>query len=315
MLKFPAASGELNIILQLHPEPIHNQLWANHTYRVNVTLNNNNSNIDFSSYNRTPIALIFEQIITFTGKGTYDFGDSTTGYSYILDEYNINQTSAIETRKIKFNITLEKDSFDYGMKPYEIIEINIESNLYIKMDKNSKNLVTTSKKNTFFLVDEIQSQYLMGKYIEMKAEIFSISNLQQDSVKLDQYFKHLKNMNNSLLQKNLIEALKIWKQYDENVRMSLIKDLSNIINFQKERITNIESLEKEQELLEKELENLYYEYELLDETYIALTNTYQKVNTELNSTKKNLTTSISAIFLSAIIFYFIGQHGIVRSIE
>jgi predicted nucleic acid-binding Zn-ribbon protein len=79
-----------------------------------------------------------------------------------------------------------------------------------------------------------------------------------------------------------------------------------------EKLNELEAVENKLETLKDELETLESEYELLDETYIALSNTYQKVNTELNSAKKNLSTSISAVFLTALIFYFIGQHGIGR---
>jgi archaellum component FlaC len=156
------------------------------------------------------------------------------------------------------------------------------------------------------------SQYLLGKFEEMEEEIFPISNLMYLNLLKKDHLRNLKNMNNSLLQANFIEALKVWKQYDENGRLSLINELINIVEAQNEKINKLESFKIELGLLKEELETLESEYNLLDETYIVLSNTYQKVNTELNSTKKNLTTSITAIFLVAIIFYFLGHQGVGR---
>jgi hypothetical protein len=184
------------------------------------------------------------------------------------------------------------------------------------MDDKSKSPVIATIKIDLSLVDDMKSQYLIGKYYEIQEEIFSISSLPGlDSLKRDEYLKYVTDMNNSLGLENYIEALEIWKQYDETNRLKLIKDFSHEVEIQYDKINELESLKIEHNLLKEELETLESEYKLLDETYNALTNTYQKVNIELNSSRKNLSTSITAIFLTAIIFYFIGQHGIGRSKE
>jgi hypothetical protein len=311
---FPIILGEPVLELELSPEPIFNQVWADETYLVNVTIHNYTiTNLDFTGYDSIPYQIFFENTITLTGKGGYDFGNSTTGYSYNLDKHYLNQTASLETRSFEFNLTFQKDSFEYGMKPYETIEILVESDVYFIMDDDSKSPAIITKKIDLYLVDDIKSQYLMGKYNEMQEEIFSISSLPElDSLKRDQYLKYLKDMNNSLAHDNYVEALEIWERYDENNRIKLIKEFAYLVEVQCEKINKLESVEIELNLLKEELETLESDYELLDETYIALTNTYQKVNTELNSSKKNLSTSITIIFLTAIIFYFIGQHGIGR---
>jgi len=311
---FPIILGEPVLEFKLSPDPIFDQVWAHETYLVNVTLHiYNMSNFDLTGYNGSTDKMLIEHTITWTGKGGYDFGNSTTGYSYDPIKYYLNQSSPLGTKSFLFNLTFEKDSFDFGIKPYETVEVQVESNVYLIMNDDSKGSAIISRKIDLYLIDEMKSQYLSGKYEEMQEEIFTVTDRPGlDLLNRDKYLKYLNNFNASLTEGNYIKALELWKNYDENDRLDLIKECAKVIEIASEKLNELESVENKLESLKDELETLQSEYELLDETYIALSNTYQKVNTELNSAKKNLSTSISAVFLAALIFYFIGQHGIGR---
>ena len=58
---------------------------------------------------------------------------------------------------------------------------------------------------------------------------------------------------------------------------------------------------------ESNLENLQTEYDFLEDKYVAIFTENRRNLAELEATKQGLTTAITGVFLSAIVFFFLGQ--------
>jgi len=68
---------------------------------------------------------------------------------------------------------------------------------------------------------------------------------------------------------------------------------------------NLEALEG----VEMELERVQVEFDLIEDRYLALLTNNRDTNAELEATKQGLTTAITGIFLSAIVFFFLGRRS------
>ena len=314
----PVAIAEPSLNYDLRPVPVFSQVWAYETYTVNMSVQELNlSSIDFSSYPGTPTYLFFEGEVQWKGKGGYDFGGATTGYTYNLDAISIDRTVPIETGAALFNLTLEKDAYEYGILPFEIVQIILKFDVYVIMSDDSIGPKIASKTQTLNLIDEMKVSYLEGKYLEMEEEINStIGASGIDSFNRERFLGILDDMNTSLVDGNYFEALDVWDDYNEDDRIDLIKGLIRASSTQYAELSaELEALQAVEEQLEEvqtDLAILELEYSQLENTYNTLSSTYLKVNSELDITKRNLSTAITAVFLTAILFYFLGRRGINR---
>jgi hypothetical protein len=302
----PVAYAEPVIVFELSPEPQDSQLWAYQTYLINIRVQDLDiSSMDMSGFMGNPSGLLFDGLIRWRGKGGYDFGGATTGYSYILDEISLDFTSVLEDSAVIFNITLDKDAFEYGMKPFEMVELIFKFDVYV--------ILITSKSLAFTLVDDVKVSYLEGKYSDMRGEINSLIGVSGlNSFNRERFQQILESMNESLILGNYVDALEVWDDYDEDDRFDLILGLIRASNDQYNKLIELENVEDQ--LLENktQLTLLEEEYKKLEVTYTALANSYSKVNTDLEAAKNDLTTSRTAIFLAAIFFYLLGRRGLGR---
>jgi hypothetical protein len=314
---FPIVYAEPALVIELSPEPQYNQVWAYETYLVNMSVQDLNlSLIDFSSYTGNPSALLFDGEIRWRGKGGYDFGEATTGYTYNLDDISIDLTAPLDDGSVLFNHTLEKDALDYGMNPFETVEVIFRFDVYIIMSDESQGPKIASKSRTLTLVDDVKVSYLEGKYVDMQDEINTVIEVSGlNSFNREKYRAILDSMNASLALGNYVEALDVWDEYDEDDRVELILGLIRASNEQYNKLESLQNVENQLQSIENQLSILEEEYEQLEITYAALANTYHKVNAELDDAKRNLTTSITAVFLMAIVFYFLGRRGVRREEE
>lgn len=313
----PMIMAEPSLSIELHPEPVYNQVWAYETYLANLTLHDLNlSTVHLTGYTGTPSELLFEGTLMWRGKGGYDFGQASTGYSYTLDDIPVTLTSSLDDSSVYFNLTLEKDAFDYGMKPYESVDVSLRFNVYILMSGGSNGPKIISKTSTWSLVDDTKVDYFEGKFSEMQGEIITVTEAAGiTTLNRAKYLDLLNTMNASLTQGNYVEAQKIWKDYDDKERANMILALVHASDLQSEELDRLATIENELILAQRENTRLIEEYDFLETTYTALSNTYHKVNAELNSAKRNLSTAITAVFLTAILFYFLGRRGIRRREE
>jgi hypothetical protein len=167
------------------------------------------------------------------------------------------------------------------------------------------------------LVDEMKASYLEGKYLNMQDELNSVVvALGLEGFNREKYLGILEDMNNSLTLGNYVGALDIWDDYDEDDRVDMIKGLVRASSLQFTELTRLQIIEiqLEDQLLEIEdrLTITQLEYTQLENTYNALSSTYRKVNSDLEISRRNFSTAITAVFLTAILFYFLGRRGIRR---
>jgi hypothetical protein len=286
-LSVPSIYGEPVIEIELSPEPSFNQVLAYETYQINVSLNYLNiSLIDLTEYTGEPDTILFEGKISLKGSGGYDFGESSTGYSYNLKDFFLNLSSPIDTRFTVFNYTFEKDAYEYGVKPYENVEVKIKFDGYLMSD-DSVGLKISTNSIDLILIDEMKTRYLEGKYSEVMEEInVVIDKPGLESLDRDKYIDYLNEMNATLTLGDYVKALDIWDDYDEKHRLDLIHDVARASENQYEELMQLVSIE--------------------DQLDTAI------VNAELDAAKKNLSTAITAVFITAIIFYFLGRHELNR---
>jgi len=321
----PAIKAEPILSIELEPEPEFGQLWAYETYLVNMSVQDMNlSSIDFSGFKGTPTGILFDGEIKWRGKGGYDFGIGTTGYSLNLDRLSVSETVSLDAEPVFFNLTLSKDAYDYGRLPFETIEIVFGFDAYVIMSDDTVGPRIVSKSRTLILVDEMKASYLEGKYLNMQDEVNPVVEaLGLEGFNREKYLGILDDMNNSLTLGNYVGALDIWDDYDEDDRSDMIKGLVRATSLQFTELTRLQIIEKQLEDQLQETENqlqetedrltvAQLEYTQLENTYIALSSTYRVVNAELETSKRNFSTAITAVFLTAIVFYFLGRRGIRR---
>ena len=304
-------TADNSLDIKITPEPIYDQVWAYEDYLINATIRDFNlSEIDLTGYSALPSDLSFTLSVKWRGKGGYDFGESTTGYNYDLDEISLNQEVGLSVKSILFTLTLEKDAFEYLMQPHENVEIILSFSVNLVMGNGVSGPRIVTQTITLYMVDEYKIDYLNGKYDEMRDEISTVIEATGlDKFNRERYLSLLNDMNSTLNQGNYISALEIWQDYDEDDRTDMIRGLIRATDEQSEEVQRLKMVEEQLLFAENQIELLENEYEQLEQQYAALLNTYHRVNAQLNAAKRNLTTAITAIFLTAIGFYFLGRRG------
>ena len=313
---FQFVYAEPSLDISLEPNPNFDQVWAYETYLVNVTLSGLNlSEIDLSDYSGVPSEIRYTGLIQWRGKGGYEYGNSGTGYNYDLaialehlEQTSINQIMPLNKGNIEFNFTIEHDAYEYLMQPYDNVEIIFSFNTHLVMSDGSIGPRLGSSTQSFYLIDDFKTNFLEGKYQNMRDEIQIVIDVKGlESFNRQRYLGILHNMNNSLADGNYILALDIWDDYDTDDRTDLIFGLIRATEEQSAELQRLNSVDKQLQETENRIELLQLEYEQLQQQYGALSNTYHRVNAELESAKRNLTTAITAVFLTAIVFFFLGR--------
>jgi len=303
----PSIYAEPSLELSFYPEAKYNQLWAYETYLVNVSINSFEP-FNFS-YVTDPVSLLYRVEIQWQGKGSYDFGSSTTGYNIGLMEKTVNLTTPLEANSVSFNFTNTKDYYELGRLPYETIEVQFIAKVFPVFEDGSLGPQIASCIQTYVLIDETKVSYLEGKQAELIEEIntaLKASGLEK--LNRERYQGIIEAMNASMTEGNYVEALDIWQDYDEDNRCGLIKGIIRAAESEYAELQTLRQVAEDLRKAETTIDQLKSEYEHLEATYGALANAYNKVNLELEATKRNLTTAITAIFAAAILFYFIGTN-------
>ena len=313
-LTIPVINAEPNLSIELEPEPQYGQLWAYETYLVNMSVQDLNlSGIDFSGFSGTPSGIFFDGEIKWRGKGGYDFGEGTTGYSINLDKISVSETVSLDANSAFFNLTLTKDTYEYGRLPFETIEIVFGFDAYVIMSDDTTGPKIASKSRTLILVDEMKTSYLEGKYLNMQDEVNRVVNASGlEAFNRARFKQILDDMNSSLAQGNYVKALDVWDDFDEDDRVDMINALIRASNIQYTELESLHLVEDELQNAETQLAIAQLEYTQLENTYNALSSTYRKVNSDLEISRRNFSTVITAVFLTAIVFYFLGRRGIRR---
>jgi len=303
-IMIPSASGEPDLVLTVDPELEYNQIWAFETYLVNITLTGLNVT-EYSEYDLNG-RVIADGIISWRGTGQYHHGGGVTGYSYDLDEEMLTLNASIEYPDFNFNLTLSKDAHHFGMKPFEDVEITVSFDVFLE-EENGTGVETGhllgSVSSKYILLDDDKMEYLEEMLEEMATDVQSATGaLGLADFNRTKYESMVSAMNASIISGNYIEAQDQWEKWDDKERLRMFASFSRHVDTQTE---NLEALEG----VEMELERIQIEYEMIEDKYIALLTNNRNTISELEATKQGLTTAITGIFLSAIVFFFLGRRS------
>ncbi len=295
--------GKPDLVLIVEPEPGYNQMWAFETYMVEIKLTGLNLT-EYSEYDLSG-RIIADGIVRWLGTGQYHHGAGVTGYSYMLDEEVLTLNASIEDTGFNFNLTMSKDAYHYGMKPFENVKILLSFDVFFE-ENNGTGVeigpLLGSVSSTYILLDDEKMEYLEDMLLEMEAEVrAATSALGLPDFNRTRYESMVSAMNTSISSGNYLEAQDQWERWDNRDRLRMLNAFSSHVNLQVEELEALEGVETE-------LERVQVEYDLIEDKYIALLANNKRTISELESTKQGLTTAITGIFLTAMVFFFLGRH-------
>ena len=293
-----------DIDLDFDPEPLHGQLWARETYLLNIT----GPQVNLTDYSQLDLSgnIVYNGSIRWRGVGQYHHGSGVTGYSYDLSMDYFQNIESIEVEGTSVNVTIEKEAYRYGMKPFEEVQIIFLVETYLEVIEGDTQVIgplVGSKSRTLILVDQDKVDYLDDKFNEMQSEI----NLTLNANGLDvfnrtRYSEKIDSMNHSLFIGDYTEALEQWENWDNKGRLNMFTSFTNKVN---DQTVEFESLKE----TESDLGNLQTEYAFLEDKYVAIVGENRQNLAELEVTKQGLTTAITGVFLSAMVFFFLGRRS------
>ena len=300
----PFVSADISI--DFNPEPLHGQLWAFETYQLRTNSPEINlSNPEYIDFELTG-NLIYDYTIHWNGVGQYYHGTGVTGYSYDLDTFYYHNLARIGDNSL-INVTLEKNLFQYGMKPYEDIKIRFTVDIFLEIIEEGVKLKgpkVDSSSKTMFLVDDNKVSYLDDKFLDLQSEInITVNTKGLEDFKRSRYLEITDTMNNSIANGDYSEALEIWDDWVRKDRERMFTIYSDLVSIQSDELESYKGIEVS-------LENLQTEYNFLEEKYYAVLSENQQNLEELEAAKEGLTNSITGVFLSAIVFFFLGRRSI-----
>ena len=322
-------AAELKMSFEASPAPPYGQVMAYEGYIFNVTVENKGVTVapgepvDEAGQARYTGRVIVSLKFTIRGRGGYDFGESTTGYTIYLEEVELSTPASMPVNgartHVLFNYTFTKDAFDYGLKPYEDVEATVKAAAYYEV-YNQTTGPTASFRGpkasemtaVYSLIDETKIGYIQGKLKDMADEVKPLRGINRpEYVDVTTYLNMLDDMNASIREGDYSTALKTYQRYDEKYRQSLISSLTKEAAKSRERAGVIADLEwrilQLEATLEQQMSRLQLELEQAQTKYATLSQTYQRKQAELEAAKQSMTTAITAVFLASIAFFFMGR--------
>lgn len=318
------SAGGLSVNIVVEPEPLHGQLNAEETYFFNVTVANDGLSIvpgqpteedpwiQYTGYLNTVID------IDWKASGSYDFGAATSGYSTQLDdrgltnvfEAPVNGSSVWES----FNHTFVRDAFDFGVKPYETLEVVVKArvffevyNVSVGVDGSHRGPLAAEASITLKILDDKKVDYVEGKYLDMASEVEPLRDVAEaEHLNVSRFMGYLADMNRSIEAGDYFSALKTYSKYDDKYRTQLISSLTEESSASHGKTVFISQLEQD-------LDFLNVSYSILEDKYVSLSRTYQAKQAELEAAKQSLSTAITAVFLASIAFFFVGRRSVGRN--
>jgi len=321
----PAYSAEgLSVNIVVEPEPLHGQLNAGETYFFNVSVVNDgllvvlgqpteeDPWIQYTGYLNTVID------INWKASGSYDFGAATSGYSTQLDDMGLTNVFEIPVNGSSvwesFNHTFVRDAFDFGVKPYETLEVVVKARVFFEVynysvgtDAPYRGPLASETSMTLKLLDDTKVRYVEGKYLDMASEVEPLRGVAEaELLNASRFLGYLTDMNRSIEAGDYFSALKTYSKYDKKYRAQLISSLTEEASASYGKTLLIGQLEQD-------LDYLNVTYTIIEDKYVSLFRTYQTRQTELEAAKQNLSTAITAVFLASIAFFFVGRRSVGRN--
>lgn len=323
-------AAELKMSFKASPAPPYGQVMAYEGYVFNVTVENKGVTVapgepvDEAGQLRYTGRVVVSLKFTIRGRGGYDFGESTTGYTTsTLEEAVISKAIIMPVNgtrtHILLNYTFTKDAYEYGLKPYENVEVTVKAEAYYEVYNQTTGPTApfTGPKIgestvVYSLIDETKIRYIQGKLKDMADEVKPLQGINRpEYVDVTTYLNMLDTMNASIREGDYSTALKTYQRYDEKYRQSLISSLTKEAAKSRERAGVIADLEwrilQLEATLEQQMSRLQLELEQAQAKYATLSQTYQRKQAELEAAKQSLTTAITAVFLASLAFFFLGR--------
>ena len=309
--------------IAVEPEPLHGQLNAGETYVFNVSVANDGLLIaPGQPTEEDPSTLYTGYLYTvvdveWKASGSYDFGASTSGYSTILDDMGLtNVIEAPVNGSIawdSFNHTFVRDAFDFGVKPYETLEVIFEARVYLEvyneslgLDASRRGPLAAEASTKLKLLDDKKVKYVEGKYLDMASEVEPLRGVAEaEHLNVTRFMGYLSEMNTSIEAGDYFSALKTYSKYDDKYRAQLISSLTEEASTSYGKTLLISQLEQE-------LDFQNVTYNILEDKYVSLSRTYQAKQAELEAAKQSLSTAITGVFLASIAFFFVGRRSVSR---
>jgi len=320
----PAYSvGSLSVNIVVEPEPSHGQLNAGETYFFNISVVNDglsvvpgqpteeDPSIRYTGYLNTVVD------VNWKASGSYDYGKATTGYSTQLDDMGLTNVIEIPVNGSilwdSFNHTFVRDAFDFGVKPYETLEVIVKARVYFEvynvsvgMDASRRGPLAAEASKTLKLLDDKKVKYVEGKYLDMVSEVEPLKAVAEaEHLNVSRFTGYLAEMNQSIEAGDYFSALKTYSKYDDKYRAQLISSLTEeaSTSYGKTLLIN---------RLEQELDFQNITYNILEDKYVSLFRTYQARQAELEAAKQSLSTAITGVFVASIAFFFVGRRSVRR---
>lgn len=309
--------------ISVEPEPLHGQLNVGETYIFNVTVANDglsvvpgqpteeDQSIRYTGYLNTVMD------VNWKASGSYDYGEATTGYSTQLDDMALTNVLEVPVNGSilwdSFNHTFVRDAFDFGVKPYETLEVIVKARVYyevynvsVGVDAFRRGPLAAEASITLKLLDDKKVKYVEGKYLDMASEVEPLRDVAEaEHLNMSRFMEYLADMNQSIEAGDYSSALKTYSKYDDKYRAQLISSLTEEASTSYGKTLLISQLEQE-----LDFQNITYN--ILEDKYVSLSRTYQAKQAELEAAKQNLSTAITGVFVASIAFFFVGRRSISR---
>jgi chaperonin cofactor prefoldin len=322
ILSFPLIHGvwaqeEIVLTLELFPDINYHQIILGETYTF--SLNIENSGVDIGKDGTLPGSMdlqytgriIVEFLYNWLYRGTYHFGNSVTGYSGRIDETRnisrITLPSLNETVTVSLNRTFDRDYFDLGVKPTDDLIINFESSVYLEiLNTTSGETGRGDKLDTlsieFFLLDDIKTNYVEGKLVDLEEELIPLMGLPKARTTLDEdyFLDFMQEMEEYIDAGNYYAALDVYRDYDTTERDDMIFQIIGDLNSTLDKASRIPELEDRIDRLEQD-------YERLQEQYLELQETYHDNAMTLENQRRLTTTALAVIPLAAFFSFILGR--------
>jgi len=312
----------VNMVVE--PEPLHGQLNAGETYFFNVTVANDGLSIAPGQPTEEDPSILYTGYlntvvdVNWKASGSYDFGEKTSGYSTpTLDDMGLTNVFEIPVNGSSvwesFNHTFVRDAFDFGVKPYETLEVVVKArvffevyNVSVGVDDSHRGPLAAEASITLRLLDDKKVDYVEGKYLDMASEVEPLMGVAEaEHLNVSRFMGFLADMNQSIEDGDYFSALKTYSKYDDKYRTQLISSLTEESSASYGKTLLISQLEQD-------LDFLNISYSILEDKYVSLFRTYQAKQAELESAKQSLSTAITAVFLVSIAFFFVGRRSVSR---
>jgi len=317
------SAGGLSVKIVVEPEPLYRQLNAGETYLFNISVANDGLSIipgqptEENLWIQYTGRLITVVDLRWRASGSYDFGEATSGYVVQLDRLNVTDFFELPVNGSSswgaYNHTFDRDALDFGIKPFETLEVLVMASVYFEVynysvgtDAPYRGSLASETSMTLKLLDDTKVRYVEGKYLDMASEVEPLRDIDEaELLNASRFLGYLINMNRSIEVGDYFSALKTYSKYDDKYRAQLISSLTEEASASHGKTVLISQLEQD-------LDFLNITYNILEDKYVSLFRTYQAKQAELEAAKQSLSTAITAVFLASIAFFFVGRRSVRR---